>query len=67
MVAPGVALVNVIGSGALPGTSDAAPQAVRYTRATWVLTLEDDGWKIAELLVLPSELDEIVREGVGRD
>lgn len=67
LITPRVALVNVIGSGASPQGADAAPQAVRYTRATWVLTREDDGWKIAELLVLPSEFDEIVRESAGRD
>ena len=67
VITPRVALVNVIGSGALPQRADAAAQAVRYTRATWVLTREDDGWKIAELLVLPSEFDEIVRAGAGRD
>jgi uncharacterized protein (TIGR02246 family) len=66
VIAPRVVLVNVIGSGAVPPRADAAPQAARYTRATWVLTREQDGWRIAELLVLPSEFDEIRRESAGR-
>lgn len=64
MMAPTVAIVNFIATGAGP-QADAEPSPVRYTRATWVIVREEGEWLIAALRVLPSEEDRIVRGGRG--
>ena len=64
MMAPTVALVNFIATGAGP-QADAEPSPVRYTRASWVVVREGGEWLIAALRVLPSEEDRIVRGGRG--
>lgn len=62
MVTPDVALINVIGTGAVAAVT-AEPTPLRYARATWLLARNDDGWRIVALRVLPSEDDGIVRGG----
>lgn len=62
-IGPDVALLNVTATGAPPERSPARPTPVRYARATWVLAREEAEWRIAQLLVLPSEHDRIVRSG----
>lgn len=64
MLAPNVALLNITATGARPQQSVETPSPVRYARATWVLTREAGAWRIAQLLVLPSEDDRIIRSGV---
>ncbi len=64
MVTSDVALINFIVTGAAVETT-AQPLPVRYTRATWLLAREDEsvGWLISAVWVLPSEEDDIIREG----
>jgi uncharacterized protein (TIGR02246 family) len=61
MMAPEVALIDVIGTAAVP-QAGSEPLPVRYTRATWVVVREEGDWRIAALRVLPSEDDRIIRE-----
>jgi uncharacterized protein (TIGR02246 family) len=63
MIAPDVALLNITATGAVPQQDRTEPTPVRYARATWVLADEDGEWRIAQLLVLPSEDDRIIRSG----
>ena len=63
-IGPGVVLVNVTGTGDVRAPAVDQPIPLRYTRATWVLTAEAGEWRIAQLLVLPSEDDDIIRSGV---
>ena len=63
MISPGVALLNITATGAGPQRIGEPLMAVRYARATWVVAQAGGGWRIVELLVLPSEDDEIVRGG----
>lgn len=61
MIVPDVALLNITGTGDAQRPVADRPATVRYTRATWLLTRASGAWRIAELLVLPSEDDEIIR------
>lgn len=63
MIAPAVALLNITATGAVPQRGRDEPAPVRYARATWVLAKEAGEWRIAQLLVLPSEHDRIIRSG----
>lgn len=63
MIAPDVALLNLTATGAFPQQAGDQLVPVRYTRATWVLLQEAGAWRIAQLLVLPSEDDRIIRSG----
>ena len=60
MIESDVALVNVIGTGAVNNATD-RPGSDRYTRATWLLVRQEGRWLIAALRVLPSEYDLITR------
>jgi uncharacterized protein (TIGR02246 family) len=64
-VTPDVALVNLVVTGAAV-ESTAEPAPVRYTRATWLLARDGEGarWLLSAVWVLPSEEDDIIREGV---
>lgn len=64
MIAPEVALINIIATGAGP-QSDGRPLPARYARATWVVVREAGEWRISALWVLPSEDDRIDRD-IGR-
>jgi hypothetical protein len=63
MIAPDVALLNITATGAVPKQAQNEPAPVRYARATWVLAEDAGEWRIAQLLVLPSEDDRIIRSG----
>ena len=65
MITPDVALLNITATGEVPRGVLDQPTAVRYARATWLLSLEAGEWQIIHLLVLPSEDDEIIRSGAG--
>lgn len=60
MINSNVALLNVVGTGALQNTQG-EELPIRYTRATWVLVKEAGNWIIAALRVLPSEDDLVIR------
>jgi uncharacterized protein (TIGR02246 family) len=62
-ITPDVTLLNGTATGALPQQAAERPTPVRYTRWTWVLVREAGEWRIAQLLVLPSEDDRIIRSG----
>lgn len=64
MIAPDVTLLNITATGAAPQQAEDQLTPVRYARATWVLTRVTGEWRIAELLVLPSEDDRIIRSAV---
>jgi len=64
LIAPDVALLNITATGASPQEAAEVSTPVRYARATWVITRKGDEWRIAQLLVLPSEDDQIIRSGV---
>ena len=59
VVAPEVAVVDLTTTtGGRPG--EAAPMRSREARGTWLLTLEDSGWGIAAIWMLPSVRDRVV-------
>ncbi len=60
MITEDVALLNVIGTGAVDERSDQV-EAVRTARATWILSREGGEWRITTLRVLPSEPDRVIR------
>ncbi len=66
MIAPDVALLNVIGTGALPQAA-ARLVPVRYARGTWVLARQAGEWRLAALWVLPGLDDDIVRASPRED
>jgi len=60
IIAPDVALINVIGTGAFP-QPEGERLPIRYARATWIVVREDGEWLVSSLWVLPSEEDHIIR------
>lgn len=60
MITDDVALLNVLGTGAVSGPSE-LQESVRVARATWILKRENGHWLIATLRILPSEADRVIR------